>query len=88
MFQHIRVMKKNITIRLREDIALWLRGQAAKNGRSVSKWVAELLEEMKNREDEYEVAMERLLSRKPRKLKWVDGRKPLREELHERSSFR
>lgn len=87
VFQYIRAMK-NITITLREDIALWLRVQAAKNERSVSKWVAELLEGMKNREDEYEVAMERFLSREPRKLKWVDGRKPSREELHERSSFR
>ncbi len=87
MFQYVRAME-NITITLPENTALWLRVQAAKNGRSVSKWVAELLEGMKNREDEYEVAMERFLSRKPRKLEWVDGRKPLREELHERSGLR
>ena len=79
---------KNITITLREDIALWLRVQAAKKERSVSEWVAELLEGMKNREDEYEAAMESFLSREPRKLKWVDGSKPSREELHERSSLR
>ncbi|MCY3624490.1 MAG: hypothetical protein OXH82_07150 [Candidatus Dadabacteria bacterium] len=77
---------KNITITLQEDTALWLKGQAqaAKNGCSVSRWVAELLERTKNREDEHEVAMEAFLSRKPRKLKWVDGRPPSREELHER----
>jgi len=75
---------KNITITLPEDTALWLKGQAAKNGCSVSRWIAELLEKTKNREDEYAVAMDAFLSRKPRKLKWVDGRPPPREELHER----
>lgn len=79
---------KNFTITLREDVALWLRSQAAKDGLSVSSWVGKLLEGMKNREDEYEVVMERFLSRKPRKLKWVDGRKPSREELHERRNLR
>lgn len=79
---------KNITITLREDVALWLKGKAAKDGLSVSSWVGKLLEGMKNREDEYEAVMERFLSRKPRKLKWVDDRKPSREELHGRHNLR
>ena len=79
---------KNLTITLREDVELWLRDQAAKDGLSVSSWVGKLLEGMKNREDEYEVVMERFLSRKPRKLKRVDDRKPSREELHERRNLR
>lgn len=79
---------KNLTITLREDVELWLRDKAAKDGLSVSSWVGKLLEGMKNREDEYEIAMERFLSRKPRKLKWVDDRKPSREELHERRNLR
>ncbi len=79
---------KKITITLREEVVLWLRGQAAKDGFSVSSWVGKLLEGMKNREDEYEVAMNRFLSRKPRKLKWVDDRKPSREEFHERRNLR
>ena len=76
---------KKITVKLPEYTPLWFRVQTAKNERSFSKWVAELLEETK---DEYEIAMEHFLSRKPRKLKWVNGRKPSREELHERSSLR
>lgn len=79
---------KNLTITLREDVEFWLRDQAAKDGLSVSSWVGKLLEGMKNREDEYEVVMERFLSRKPRKLKRVDDRKPSREELHERRNLR
>ncbi len=78
----------NITLTLPEDVARWLRVKAAENERSMSKWLAELLEGMQRREDEYEVAMKRALSIKPRKMEWVDGRKPTREELHDRAAFR
>ena len=80
----------NITITLPEEVARWLRIKAAENERSVSKWLAELLESMQRQEDEYEIAMERFLARarKPRKIGWADGRKPTREELHDRASFR
>ena len=43
---------------------------------------------MRRQEDEYEVAMKQALAVKPRKMEWVDGRKPTREELHDRPSFR
>ncbi|MYA44722.1 MAG: ribbon-helix-helix protein, CopG family [Rhodospirillaceae bacterium] len=79
---------KNITITLPEDTAAWLRVRAAENGRSVSRWMAELLEGMRRGEDEYNLAMERYLARKPRKLDWVDGRRPTRDELHDRAGLR
>ena len=79
---------KNVTITLPEDLAQWLRVRAAENNRSVSRWVAELLAGMRRQEDEYEVAMKQALAVKPRKMEWVDGRKPTREELHDRPSFR
>lgn len=79
---------KNITITLPEDTAVWLRVRAAENGRSVSRWMAELLEGMRRGEDEYNLAMERYLARKPRKLHWVDGRRPTRDELHDRAGLR
>ena len=75
---------KNITITLPEDVARWLRVKAAENERSVSKWLAELLESMQRQEDEYEIAMERFLAMKPRKINWPDGRRPTREELYDR----
>ncbi len=89
MFYYICAMK-NITVTLPEDVARWLRVRAAQNERSVSRWLAELIEGMRHQEDEYEVAMERFLARarEPRKLEWVDGRKPTREELHDRAGFR
>ena len=79
---------KNVTVTLPEEVAHWVRVRAAEKGRSVSRWLAELLEGMRRREDEYEVAMERFLAREPRELKWIDGRKPAREELHERAGIR
>ena len=87
VFHYFCVMK-NITVTLPEDVALWLRVRAAENDRSVSKWLSELLEGMKHREDEYEVAMERFLGRKPRRLTWLDARKPTRDELHDRAGLR
>ncbi|MDE0206033.1 MAG: hypothetical protein OXP66_08395 [Candidatus Tectomicrobia bacterium] len=74
---------KNVTITLPEDLARWLRIRAAENDRSVSKWLAELLEKMRQQEDEYETAMKRALSIPPRRMEWVDGRKPSREVLHD-----
>ena len=38
--------------------------------------------------DEYDLVMERYLSGKPRKLNWVDGRPPKRDELHDRTGLR
>lgn len=79
---------KNITITLPEDVARWLRVKAAENERSVSKWLAELLESMKRQEDEYEVAMKHYLAMKPREINWPQGRRPTREELYDRPGLR
>jgi plasmid stability protein len=79
---------KNVTVSLPEDTARWLRVEAAKADRSVSRWLADLLDTMRRQDNEYEAAMARYLAIKPRKFRWVDGRKPTREELHDRASFR
>ena len=81
---------KNVTITLPENVARWVRVRAAENDRSVSKWLAELIEGMRRQEDDYDVAMERFLerARETRKIEWVDGRKPTREELHDRAGLR
>ena len=79
---------KTITITLPEDLARWARVRAAENERSVSKWIAELLEGTRRREDDYDMAMRQFLSVEPRRMEWVDGRKPTREELHDRAGLR
>lgn len=79
---------RKVTIALPEDLARWLRVKAAEEDRSVSRWLADLLEGMRIDEDRYEVAMRRYLEIKPRNLRWPDGRRPTREELHERPGLR
>ena len=79
---------KKVTISLPEDLARWLRITAAKDDRSVSRWLAELLERMRRQEDQYAAAMRRFLSMKPRKIDWPNDRRPTREELYDRSGLR
>ena len=81
---------ENVTIALPDDVARWVEVRAAENGRSPPQWIAAQLERMRRNEDEYDVAMNRFLGRapEPRKLEWVDGRKPTRGELHDRAALR
>ncbi len=75
---------KNITVTLPEECARWVRVRAAQEDRSVSRWLAELLEGMRRRDDDYDAAMERLLAIRPQKLNWIEGRRPTREEIYDR----
>ena len=59
---------KNVTITLPENVAKWLRVRAAENDRSISQWLAELIEGIQRQEDEYDVAMKRYLAMKPRTI--------------------
>ena len=79
---------KNVTVTLPDDLARWLRIRAAEDDRSVSRWLADLLSGIRRREDGYEVAMKEFMAVKPRRMEWVDGRKPTRDELHDRAGFR
>lgn len=75
---------KRIAIALPVDLVRWLRVKAAEDDRSVSGWLAELHQRMRLHEDHYEVAMRSHLEMRPRKLDWPGGRRPTREELHDR----
>ena len=79
---------KNVTVTLPDDLARWVRIRAAEDDRSVSRWVADLLAGMRRGEDEYEVAIREFLAVKPRRMEWIDGHRPTREELHDRAGFR
>ena len=79
---------KNITVTLPEDLARWVRIRAAENERSVSRWLADLLEGMRRQDDGYAIAMKQFLAVDPRRMEWIDSRKPTREELHDRAGFR
>lgn len=54
---------KNVRITVSDDLAWWLRLKAAEDGRSVSRWIAELLERMRCREEDYQEAMKSYLAR-------------------------
>ncbi len=79
---------KNITVTLPEEDALWVRVRAAENGRSVSRWLADLLQAMRRHEDTYEVAMEEALAMAPRRLNESGSPYPSRESLHDRAGLR
>ena len=83
MFPYTRAMR-NVTVSLPEDTARWVRVRAAQEDRSVSRWLAELLDGMRRREDDYDAAMDRLLAIQPEKLNWIAGRRPTREEIYDR----
>ena len=77
-----------ITIRLPEDLSRWVRTRAAAEGQSVSRWLAGVIERKRWHDDEYDIAMKSLLSRKPQKLEWIAGRRPTRQEIYDRPVLR
>ena len=79
---------RNVTITLTDELALWLRVRAAEQDRSVSSWLAQLIEGIKLQEDDYQSAMERALAIEPWQAEWTQGHRPTRDELHDRDSLR
>jgi hypothetical protein len=79
---------KNLTISLDEKTAAWIRVYAAKRGMSVSRFVGEVLNERMIETRSYNQAMRNFLAQKPFDFEFTDGRRPARDELHDRSSLR
>ena len=74
---------KNVTITLDEEVARWARIRAAKQETSVSRLVGEMLRQKMLEEEDYQAAMQKYLSQKPRGLKGPGMKYPKRENLHE-----
>lgn len=74
---------KNITITLDEELARWVRIRAAEMNKSISRLVADLLNEYMSEEQGYKAAMQQFLSSEPKALKRM-GPYPSREEIHAR----
>lgn len=81
-------MKRNVTIVLDEDTARWVRIAAAERDSSVSRFVGEVVERERERQEGYEVAMATYLVRAPRELGPAGVPLPSREERHERAGSR
>jgi Family of unknown function (DUF6364) len=79
---------KNITITLDERTAAWARIYAAQHGKSLSRLLGEILQERMREVRDYNDAMRRYLSKKPFKFQWVDGGRPMRDELYDRANLR
>lgn len=79
---------KNITVTLDEETAAWARIHAAERGKSVSRLLGEILQERMRDVREYNDAMRRYLAKKPIKFQWRDGKRPMRDELHDRTNLR
>lgn len=73
---------KNITLTLDEKTAAWVRVHAAKQGKSVSRLLGELLRQHMSDSREYHEAMRRFQAIKPFDADWVGGQRPTREELY------
>jgi plasmid stability protein len=73
---------KNITVTLDEKTAAWVRVHAARQGKSVSRLLGELLRQHMSGTREYAEAMQRFQAVKPFEADWVGGRRPAREELY------
>jgi len=79
---------KNVTITLDEEVARWVRVEAAKRESSVSRFVGEMLREQMRSEDAYELARRQFLVVQSRLLRESDSKLPSREELHDRAALR
>ena len=79
---------KNITITLDEKTAAWARIYAAQHGKSVSRLLGEILQERMREVRDYNEAMRRFMAMKPFDFEWIDGRRPTRDELHDRAGLR
>jgi hypothetical protein len=79
---------KNVTITLDEKTAAWLRIHAAKLGMSVSRFVGEVLHERMHEVREYNEAMRNFLAQRPFAFEFTGGRRPAREEVHDRAGLR
>jgi hypothetical protein len=79
---------KNITVTLEEKTAAWVRVYAARQGKSVSRLLGEILQERMREMKDYNEAMRSYLARRPFKFEWVGGCRPAREDLHDRAGLR
>lgn len=78
---------KNVTITLDEEVARWVRIEAAKKETSVSRLVGELLSGLMYSEDSYEAARRQFFAIEPRPLGVGGEPLPRREDLYFFRSF-
>jgi hypothetical protein len=81
-------VKRNVTVALEEEVARWVRVEAARRDVSVSQLLADMLRTSMKRTEGYEDAMREFLGRRPSALKPAGTGYPDREDLHDRAGLR
>jgi plasmid stability protein len=76
----------NVTITLEEEVAHWVRIQAAEQHTSVARYLGEILRQRMNEDQGYEWAMRRFLERTPNRIS--SEAYPRREDLQDRAGLR
>ena len=77
-------MKRNITVQLDETTIRKARVAAAKRGSSISRLLAEQIEELARQDDDYDRVMADALAELDRGYDLGGGPYPAREDVHER----
>lgn len=84
-----RVNRRNVTITLDEEVARWARIKAAEADTSVARLVGDMLKERMQQDADYAAAMRQHFELvRPRERSWSGGRRPTREDLHNRRKLR
>jgi hypothetical protein len=80
---------KNVTVSLDETVARWARIKAAEQGKSLSRFLADLLEErMRHESGDHAAFLKTFRSIKPVRLREPGEKLPTRNELYDRKLFR
>jgi plasmid stability protein len=79
---------KNVTIKLDERTAAWVRVYAARHNTSVSRIVGDMLAEKMQSASEYDRARRRFMSQRLRPLTEPGERFTTREQIHDRRGIR
>jgi hypothetical protein len=79
---------KNLTISLDETLYRWARVKAAEQDKSLSRFVAGLIEDQKRHDHEYEAAYRRFKAVKPFAFRAPGEKLPTRDEIYDRKIFR
>ena len=79
---------KNVTITLEEQVARWVRIEAAKRETSVSRLVGKMLRDHMRATETYEAARRNFFAVEPRPLRRRRVPLPSREALHDRTGLR
>lgn len=79
---------RNVTISLDEAVARWARVKAAEQDKSLSRFLAEMLEDRMRHDADYEAARQRFLSGKPFAFREPGEKLPTREEIYDRKVLR